>query len=82
MIFHFICITFTTYYIKLLFFRLHYKDTAVYFVDVSAEYILRGELYLAKEYVFDDMIKLLELLNYQQRNNALFLLEAYIKTLK
>ncbi len=50
-------------------------------LDISADYVLRGELTSGKEYVYDELTKKLENLTPQQRNAASEILDAYIRTL-
>ena len=50
-------------------------------LDISADYVLRGELTSGKEYVYDELTKKMEGLTPQQRNAAAEILDAYIRTL-
>lgn len=51
-------------------------------LNVSADYILRGELESGKKYIYDEMTKKLENLTPKQRLGAMNILDAYIKNLK
>lgn len=51
-------------------------------LDVSSDFILRGELNSGKSYVYDELTKKLEDLTPQQRENVALMIDAYIKTLK
>lgn len=50
-------------------------------LDISADYVLRGELTSGKEHIYDELTKKLEGLTPQQRNAASEILDAYIRTL-
>lgn len=51
-------------------------------LDVSSDFILRGELNSGKSYVYDELTKKLEDLTPQQRENVSMMIDTYIKTLK
>ena len=51
-------------------------------LDVSPDFILRGELNSGKSYVYDELTKKLENLTPQQRENVSVMIDAYLKTLK
>lgn len=51
-------------------------------LDVSSDFILRGELNSGKTYVYDELTKKLENLSPQQRENVSMMIDAYLKTLK
>jgi len=51
-------------------------------LDVSSDFILRGELNSGKSYVYDELTKKLENLTPQQRENVSVMIDAYLKTLK
>ena len=51
-------------------------------LDVSSDFILRGELNSGKTYVYDELTKKLENLTPQQRENVSVMIDAYLKTLK
>ena len=51
-------------------------------LDVSSDFILRGELNSGKSYVYDELTKKLEDLTPQQRENVSLMIDTYIKTLK
>lgn len=51
-------------------------------LDISSDFILRGELNSGKSYVYDELTKKLEDLTPQQRENVSLMIDAYIKTLK
>lgn len=51
-------------------------------LDVSSDFILRGELNSGKSYLYDELTKKLEDLTPQQRENVSLMIDAYIKTLK
>ncbi|MCI8589347.1 MAG: helix-turn-helix domain-containing protein [Clostridiales bacterium] len=50
-------------------------------LNVSADYILRGEIDAGKQYVYDDIIQSLEGLNPKQRLGVIELIHVYIKNL-
>ena len=51
-------------------------------LDVSADYILSGELNSGKQFIYNDLTEKLEKLTPQQRENVSSIIDAYIKTLK
>lgn len=51
-------------------------------LDISSDYILRGEIEAGKKYVYDDITIKLESLTPQQRLGIIDLIDAYIKNLK
>lgn len=51
-------------------------------LDISADFILRGELHSGKSYLYNDLAQKLDPLTPQQRENACAMLDAYLKTLK
>lgn len=51
-------------------------------LDVSSDFILRGELNSGKTYVYDELTRKLENLTPQQRENVSMMIDAYLKTLK
>ncbi len=50
-------------------------------LNVSADYILRGEVESGKHYIYDDITKKLESLTPKQRLGVMNLVDAYIKSL-
>lgn len=50
-------------------------------LNVSADYILRGEVESGKHYIYDDITKKLEHLTPKQRLGVMNLIDAYIKSL-
>lgn len=51
-------------------------------LDVSSDFILRGELESGKTYLYDDLTKKLENLTPQQREGVSVMIDAYLKTIK
>ena len=51
-------------------------------LDVSSDFILRGELTAGKNYVYDDLTKKLDGLTPQQRENVAVMIDAYLKTIQ
>ena len=50
-------------------------------LEVSSDFLLRGELSSGKTYVYDDLTKKLDGLTPQQRENVALMIDAYLKTL-
>lgn len=50
-------------------------------VDISADYILRGELTSGKEYIYDEIAQKMNNLTPQQRKTAGDILDAYLRNL-
>lgn len=50
-------------------------------LDISADYVLRGELTSGKEYIYDEITQKLKNLTPQQRKTAADILDAYLKNL-
>ena len=50
-------------------------------LDISADYVLRGEVPTGKEYVYDEITQMMEGLTPKQRKGAVEILEAYIRNL-
>ena len=51
-------------------------------LDVSSDFILRGEVNAGKAFVYDELTRKLEDLTPQQRENVSVMIDAYLKTLK
>lgn len=51
-------------------------------LNVSSDYILRGEIEAGKKYVYDDITNKLENLTPQQRLGIIDLIDTYIKNIK
>lgn len=50
-------------------------------LDISADYVLRGELTSGKEYIYDELTQKLQNLTTQQRKTASDILDAYLRNL-
>lgn len=50
-------------------------------LDVSSDFILRGELNSGKSFIYDELTKKLENLTPKQRENVSVMIDAYLKTL-
>lgn len=51
-------------------------------LDVSSDFILRGEVNAGKNYIYDELTQKLDGLTPQQRENVSVMIDAYLKTLK
>ena len=51
-------------------------------LDISADYVLRGELTSGKEYIYDELTQKLKRLTPKQRKTAADILDAYLKSLE
>ncbi len=51
-------------------------------LDVSSDFILRGEINAGKNYIYDELTQKLDGLTPQQRENVSVMIDAYLKTLK
>lgn len=51
-------------------------------LDVSSDFILRGEVNAGKNYIYDELTQKLDDLSPQQRENVSVMIDAYLKTLK